>query len=224
MGQILRDIYDTPTIAPILGFKGGTCAYFFYDLSRFSVDLDFDLFDTGKKELVANEIKQILEKYGKLTDFAIKEKTILFELSYEADQRRLKIEIATNSPLLDPLEEWYEMKEYFGISMLVASKEYMFSCKLVALTNRGKFTMRDVYDVWYFAKNGWPISNKIVQIYTGKDLAEYLADCKKWISLLKKSQFLVGLGDLLDEKDKNWVKNSLIVETTSLLDIYSKNV
>lgn len=27
----------------ILGFKGGTAAYIFYDLNRFSTDLDFDL-------------------------------------------------------------------------------------------------------------------------------------------------------------------------------------
>jgi predicted nucleotidyltransferase component of viral defense system len=224
MGQILRDIYSNPAIAPILGFKGGTCAYFFYDLPRFSVDLDFDLFDLEKKNHVADEIKVILEKYGKLTDFAVKEKTILFELSYEADQRRLKIEISTKNLLTDLPNGWYEMKEYFGISMFVASKEYMFSCKLVALTNRSKFTMRDVYDVWYFAKSGWPISSEIIKIYADKNLPEHLADCKKWILSLKQNQLLIGIGDLLDEKSKNWVKKSLIAETVSLLEIYLKNI
>ena len=51
MGQILKDIYTDVTISPLLGFKGGTCAYFFYNLPRFSVDLDFDL-------LVVNEENQ----------------------------------------------------------------------------------------------------------------------------------------------------------------------
>ena len=35
MGRILRDIYADASIASRLGFKGGTCAYFFYDLPRF---------------------------------------------------------------------------------------------------------------------------------------------------------------------------------------------
>jgi hypothetical protein len=36
--QILKDIYSDTTIAPLLGFKGGTAALFFYQLDRFSVE------------------------------------------------------------------------------------------------------------------------------------------------------------------------------------------
>jgi len=32
MGRILRDIYADASIASLLGFKGGTCAYFFSSL------------------------------------------------------------------------------------------------------------------------------------------------------------------------------------------------
>jgi predicted nucleotidyltransferase component of viral defense system len=60
--KILKDIYSHPTIGPILGFKGGTAANLFYNLDRFSVDLDFDLLDTTKEELVFKEIKSILAK------------------------------------------------------------------------------------------------------------------------------------------------------------------
>ena len=38
--RILKDIFTDPTIGPVLGFKGGTAAYLFYGLNRFSVDLD----------------------------------------------------------------------------------------------------------------------------------------------------------------------------------------
>jgi hypothetical protein len=41
--QILKDIYTDTSISPFLGFKGEMAALFFYDLDRFSVDLDFDL-------------------------------------------------------------------------------------------------------------------------------------------------------------------------------------
>jgi len=48
--QILKDIYSDTDISPFLGFKGGTAAYLFYDLPRFSVDLDFDLLDETKRK------------------------------------------------------------------------------------------------------------------------------------------------------------------------------
>ena len=41
--KILKDIFKDPSIAPYLAFKGETAALFFYGLTRFSVDLDFDL-------------------------------------------------------------------------------------------------------------------------------------------------------------------------------------
>ena len=59
--HILKDIYTNTEIGPILGFKGGTAAYLFYDLSRFSVDLDFDLLDAEKEDLVFEKIKNILQ-------------------------------------------------------------------------------------------------------------------------------------------------------------------
>ena len=43
MLQILRDIYSDLELANNLGFKGGTALMFFYNLPRFSVDLDFNL-------------------------------------------------------------------------------------------------------------------------------------------------------------------------------------
>jgi predicted nucleotidyltransferase component of viral defense system len=39
--QILKDIYSNIELSNWLGFKGGTALLFFYDLPRFSVDLDF---------------------------------------------------------------------------------------------------------------------------------------------------------------------------------------
>jgi len=62
MGRILKDVYTDVLIAPLLGFKGGTCAYFFYGLPRFSVDLDFDLFspDEIKQTLLFDTIRKIL--------------------------------------------------------------------------------------------------------------------------------------------------------------------
>ena len=70
--QILKDIYSDSELAVNLGFKGGTALMFFYDLPRFSVDLDFDLIDKSKEKVVYEKIRKIILKYGKIHDEAIK--------------------------------------------------------------------------------------------------------------------------------------------------------
>jgi len=50
--QILKDIYTDIEISSSLGFKGGSALMFFYDLPRFSVDLDFNLLDIEKEKHV----------------------------------------------------------------------------------------------------------------------------------------------------------------------------
>ena len=57
-------IYTDSSLGPILGFKGGTAANFFYDLGRFSVDLDFDLLKGDKEAIVFEKIEKILREYG----------------------------------------------------------------------------------------------------------------------------------------------------------------
>jgi predicted nucleotidyltransferase component of viral defense system len=66
--MILKDIYSDTTISPSLGFKGGTALHLFYNLPRFSIDLDFDLLDEEKKEYVFKKILEIAEQYGKIKD------------------------------------------------------------------------------------------------------------------------------------------------------------
>jgi len=63
MGRILKDIYSDTSISPLLGFKGGTCAYFFYNLPRFSVDLNFDFLGSTEAEqkIIFEKILNILK-------------------------------------------------------------------------------------------------------------------------------------------------------------------
>jgi len=88
MGQILKDIYSKEAISSSLGFKGGTCAWLFYNLPRFSVDLDFDFlvdkkFDISKQKIsVLNEMESIIKKYGVVKEKYIKRSTIFLLLSY----------------------------------------------------------------------------------------------------------------------------------------------
>ncbi len=49
--MILKDTCSDTTLSSYLGFKGETVLYLFYNLPRFSLDLNFDLLDE-KKEYV----------------------------------------------------------------------------------------------------------------------------------------------------------------------------
>ena len=222
MGQILKDIYSDISIAPLLGFKGGTCAYFFYNLPRFSVDLDFDLLVVTEENqrLVFEKIVSILSKYGEIKDRHIKRFTVFALIYYGDDDHNIKVEINIRK-LVKNIKDYYEIKEYLGISMLVAKKDYLFASKLSALTLRAETAMRDVYDIYYFAKNNWDINVEVIKERTGKTTKEYLADCVDFVEKFKDNQMLQGLGELIDgEKEKMWVRNHLKSDTIFMLKNY----
>ena len=222
MGQILRDIYSDTSISSLIGFKGGTCAYFFYGLSRFSVDLDFDLLSVNEaaQKLVYEKIAGILAKYGEVKENYIKQSTIFFLLSYGDTDHNIKVELNVRI-LMQDIKEHYEVKEYLGISMLVGKKDYFFASKLSALTSRRLLAMRDIYDIWFFAKNNWDINAEVVKARTGKTIKEHIADCVLVIEAVKDNEILRGLAELLPgEKEKAWVKSNLRQEAVFLLKNY----
>ena len=219
MGQILRDIYSDTAISSLVGFKGGSCAYFFYGLSRFSVDLDLDLFSTDEatQKLVHEKIRSMLGKYGEVKDDYIKRNTIFFLLSYGDADHNVKVEVNVRI-LIPDVKEHYEVKEYLGISMLVGKKDYLFASKLAALTTRSETAMRDIYDVWFFGTNHWDINAEVIKARTGKTIKEYMADCIPVVEAVKDNEILRGLAELLpDEKEKAWAKTRLRKEVIFLL-------
>lgn len=222
MGQILRDIYSDTSISSLIGFKGGTCAYFFYGLTRFSVDLDFDLFSTDEttQKLVYKKIGSILNNYGEIKDNYIKHNTIFFLLSYGDADHNVKVEVSVRA-LIPKIKDHYEIQEYLGISMLTGKKDYLFASKLAALTSRKLLATRDIYDIWFFAKNNWDINADVIKIRTGKSVKDYFSDCIEVIESTKDNQILQGLGELLTgEKEKVWVKTHLRKEAVFLLKNY----
>lgn len=222
MGQILKDIYTDVSIGPLLGFKGGTCAYFFYKLPRFSVDLDFDLLviNEENQKLVFKKIIAILSKYGKIKDQCMKKFTVFALLSYGDNDHNIKIEINIRK-VVKNIKDYYEIKEYLGISMFVAKKDYLFASKLAALTSRNEIATRDIFDIYYFSKNNWDINTEIIKERTNKTVKEYLIDCVAFISKIKDNQVLQGLGEFVySEKEKAWIKNHLKTDSIFMLKNY----
>ena len=217
--QILKEIYSRTSLGPILGFKGGTSVYLFYNLPRFSVDLDFDLVYEKKEDFVFNEIEKILKDFGEIRDKANKRNTIFFILSYSDESRNIKIKISKRN-----FGSEYEIKNYLGISMLVMKNEDIFAHKLAALLERKKQANRDLFDIWFFLKNNWEINKKIIEIRTKMDLKNYLKKCIAFIEKLSEKNILTGIGELLDEKNKTWAKKNLKKDLLFLLRLRLKNL
>lgn len=216
--RVLKDIYSDTSLNNLLGFKGGTAAYLFYDLPRFSVDLDFDLLDREKDEFVYKKVKEILLKYGVIKDEKNKRNRILLTISFDEDAQNIKLEINKEN-----FGSEYEIKTYLGISMMVIKKEDMFAHKLVAAYERIGRANRDIYDIWYFCDQGWSINENIIKRRTGNELKEFLDDL---ISKLnnKERNLLEGMGELIDDKQKDWVRDKLKEETLFSLRLKRDNI
>lgn len=214
MVQILKGIYTDTDIAPFLGFKGGTAAYMFYELPRFSVELDFDLLDETKEDIVFERVASIIKAYGQVKDATKKRFGILFVISYGNDDRNIKIEINRRN-----FGSRFELKSYFGISMLVMTREDMFANKMVAMEARLGKTNRDIFDCWFFLKNNWPVNKGLVERRTGLSFKDFLQRCVGELEKKGDRNILSGMGELLDPKQKAWAKNSLKKDTIFLLKI-----
>lgn len=212
--QILKDIYSNTALSPYLGFKGGTAAYLFYDLSRFSVDLDFDLLDETKTDFVFEQIHQILKGHGKIKDARQKRYSLFFLISYQDQSHTVKIEINRRE-----FGSRYELKTYLGISMLVMVPADMLAHKLMAMIERMGKTNRDIYDVWFFLKNNWPLNYEIVEQRSALPFKELLQKCIQALEKMSDHKILNGIGELLDLEQKKWAKTELRKDTIFLLKL-----
>ena len=218
--KILKDIFTNSIIAQSLGFKGGTAVLLFYNLSRFSVDLDFDLLNEEKEELVFTTINNILKPYGHVKVHN-KRYSLFYLLSYQDKldgAQNIKIEI--NKRVFGSK---YEVKNYLGIAMQVMVKEDIVAQKLVAMHERIGKTNRDIFDVWFFFHNNWPINKKIVELRTNMTYKAFLQTCINDLETMSNRGILSGIGELLDEKQKAWAKANLIPETLFLLKLALSN-
>lgn len=212
--RILKELFTDTSLGPLLGFKGGTAAHFFYDLNRFSLDLDFDILDEAQEDYVFERIGQILKDFGKIKESRKKRFSLFFILSYQDEAPNIKVEI--NRRIFGSR---YEHKSYLGISMLVMVQEDMFAHKLVAMFERMGRANRDIFDIWFFLKNNWPINREIVEKRTGMIFRDFLGKCIVSLEKMPDRGILAGMGELLDEKQKGWVKANLRKDTIFLLKL-----
>ena len=206
--EILKDIYSDHLLAPHVGFKGGTAALMFYGLNRDSVDLDFDLLDNSKEAVVFEKIKIIVSNYGKVVDSRIKRFNLINVISYDLKSQNIKVEVNRRN-----FGSRYELQTFLGISMLVMVKEDMFANKLMAMYERIGKTSRDIFDVYFFAKNNWPINKAMVEQRLGISFKDLLVRCIALLEKMDNRRILEGLGEFITKSQKDWARAKLRADT-----------
>ena len=203
MFQILKDIFSSE-IWKCLAFKWWTACYFLYWLDRFSTDLDFDLVENIPD--LDEKIIKIISKYWQIK---AKNKIIL---SFWENLINIKIDV--NRKIWKANK--YDYVDFFWTMIKVQNKETIFANKLVALLER--FINRDIYDVYFFFKNFFDINEKVIFERTWLSLNELFKKIiEKLDKLPKNYKILDWLWELLDEKQKDFVKNKLISELKNIL-------
>lgn len=215
--RILKEIYEDRELSGILGFKGGTALMFFYNLPRFSVDLDFNLLNPDKEDMVYGKVLEILLKHGTIHDEAKKFYGIICVLDYGVGERKLKVEISGRN-----FNDKYEVKNLLGVNMKVMVAEDMFAHKLCALLDRTSITNRDIFDSWFFMNNKTPLNKSIVETRMEMPLSDYIQRCIETLEGMSDKGILNGLGELMDRETKTFVSSKLRAETITLLKFYKQ--
>ncbi len=237
MRNILDDIYNDNFLSNKLGFKGGTCAYFFYELPRFSTDLDFNLISTrdsideskgtiedeSSKSTLANQVfeklEELLKKHGEVRDRHIKANTIFFYVVHTPNKSGIKIEISTRE--IEKINA-YELKEFYGTSFLIMKRADLFANKLLALTMRVNPSARDLYDINFFFSKNWDINENVVSEASGKAFLEYVEALPKFIEeTFNSANVHLGLGELLKgQSERDFVKRKLVEDTVNKIRFF----
>lgn len=212
MFNIINAIYDSP-LQQNVAFKWGTLCYFMHHLPRFSTDLDFDLLEDDTHFM--ERMEEILVQFWTIKDKKDKKFTYFFLVSYGAADHAIKIEVSKKKYKSTD----YEVINFFGRSIQAMSKGSIFAHKIVALTER--FKNRDIFDVWFFFKNWFPINQHIIEERTGKSIELFLQECKKELPHhYNKNTILAEIWDLIDEKQKNFMKTKLVEEVIGMINFY----
>lgn len=185
MTTVLTALADHPILSQVLGFKGGTCAAMLGLLDRFSVDLDFELLDNSKKDIVQKEMEKTFTDIG----LEIKDQSKIapqFFLKYPApagERSTLKIDVSfppTKANQYKPCR-----LDDIDRVVLCQTPETMFANKLVAVLDRhektGSLAGRDFFDLHQFFAQGLKFNGKVLEERRHTDVSTYLKELAAFI-------------------------------------------
>lgn len=223
INRLLMEIIDEPGLSQHLAFKGGTCASMLGFLDRFSVDLDFDLFDKSHIPTLRKAFYTIFDRLG-LTIAKEYENILFFQVKYPTANILQRNTVKISAHDIPVKANNYTVSYFKEIDRLMKSQtiETMFANKLVALTDRHEkyqtIAGRDIYDIHHFFLQGYSYTGAVIQERTHLTPQDYFAHL---ISFVQKhvTQIIINedLNTLLPQDHFQQIRKILIPETLHFL-------
>lgn len=98
----------------------------------------------------------------------------------------------------------------------------MFAHKLCALLDRNATANRDIFDCWFFMQKQTLVNKNIVESRMGMSLYEYLQACIEHLEKMSNKGLLQGMGELMDEQMKEFVRSKMWSEVIRMLKFYKE--
>lgn len=199
---------------PHIVFKGGTALKLFYDLPRYSEDIDYD--STGKlspQNLMENIKTVAAKKKWEVTDEAVKYNTILVELRFRGPERnfRLKIEISTREKELKTT-----ILSLRGVPVISLEQPFLMTEKLITFVDRQ--AGRDYFDAWFILNNAFPLDERLI-LQKFSDIALFY---QRLLDIIKKAdskKIHRDTGKLLSLDHRNWIKTSFLPDFERVVNV-----
>ena len=188
-----------------IAFKGGTALKLFYDLPRYSEDIDYDaLAGTSAFDLFEIIAHLFRKKKWEITDEAVKYHTLLFELRFPGPERhfRIKIEISTREKKLSSA-----ILLLRGVPVLALEPSFLMTEKLLTFIERG--AGRDVFDAWFILNNAYPLNESMVK-ESMENWADFYRTILTKIETADPKKIFRDTGKLLNADHRNWIRTSFI--------------
>lgn len=195
-----------------IAFKGGTALKLFFDLPRYSEDIDYDSLPGVSAHELMNDLRDLFTKRRyEITDEAIKYFTILLELRFSGPDRhfRVKIEISTREKELETT-----ILSFRGVPILTLEPSFLMTEKLLTFVDRR--AGRDIFDAWFILEHDYPLKESLIE----KTFAGYKDFYKALLNIVEKTntkKILRDTGKLLGEDHRNWIRTSFLPDFAQLI-------
>ncbi len=214
MKKIIKDIFSDE-IGKLLRFKGGTLAYLCHHLDRFSTDIDLDILDIDQEQKIIEGIRNILPIHGEIKNETLGKS--LHRWIFRYDEKSMNIKVELNKKIW--INNTYEIQTIDGLIIWCMSPDSIFANKLVALSER--WYPRDLYDVYFFFREKFSINELLITERTNLSLKDFLQNLLQQLPKhFTENNVLIGLGELLTDKQKIWAKKNLLTETIHQINNY----
>jgi len=195
-----------------IAFKGGTALKLFFDLPRYSEDMDYDALPGAFAEKLLGIIVGLCTKKGwEITDSALKYYTILVELRFRGPDRsfQVKIEISTREKELKttilPLR---------GVPIVALEPSFLMTEKILTFLDRQ--AGRDIFDVWFILNGAYPLDETLI----ARAFENRSAFFQALLNTVRKAdpkKIHRDTGKLLNQDYRNWIQTSFLSDLERLI-------